>query len=66
MYQQNIILSGSAITLKFYSKYESRVERECSDLVKKIKAVKDGVPKEKVNWPETTNQWFVLLTTSKD
>lgn len=48
----------TAVTSKFYSKCEGQAEGEYPDIVEKIKAVKDRGPKEKLKWPETTNQWY--------
>ncbi|KAJ8912924.1 hypothetical protein NQ315_017254 [Exocentrus adspersus] len=52
------------ITGKFYSKYDSLIGvGEYPELVEKIKAVQDRGPKEKLKWPETTNQsygWYTV------
>lgn len=52
--------TGRSLTAKFYSKYEGHIGGEYPDIVEKIKAVKDRGPKEKLIWPETSNQWFIL------
>ncbi|KAJ8967506.1 hypothetical protein NQ314_002821 [Rhamnusium bicolor] len=49
----------TAVTAKFYSKYEGDVDEPDPVMLEKFKRAKALGPKDKRLWPETTNQWFL-------
>ncbi|XP_074036444.1 cilia- and flagella-associated protein 144-like [Leptinotarsa decemlineata] len=46
------------VTAKFYSKYEGHYEEPDPVLLENLKRAKDYDPKQKLQWPETENQWY--------
>ncbi|CAH2005408.1 unnamed protein product [Acanthoscelides obtectus] len=47
-----------AVTGKFYSKFELKVDEADPAILKKLEWVKDFGPRQKREWPETMNQWY--------
>ncbi|VEN43766.1 unnamed protein product [Callosobruchus maculatus] len=46
------------VTGKFYSKYELKGDEADQAILDKLQWVKDFGPREKLDWPETSNQWY--------
>ncbi|XP_057660084.1 cilia- and flagella-associated protein 144-like [Diorhabda carinulata] len=58
-----IYKTQSAVTAKFYSKYEASDEYDVNpDILNNLIRAIDYPPKTKLLWPETVNQWYGWFT----